>query len=131
MSKDFVYTQLHIKKKPGSLSWWVECSPIVRETGVQFQVESYQRLLKWYLILPCLTLSNLRYVSSVKRNNPEKRVVPSPTPRCSSDWKVSLLIAPTTVANFTYLLHVKTVPCQTIQFSVYIFSMWKKQFYLK
>ena len=26
----------------------------------------YQRLLKWYLIHPCLTLGNIRYVSRVK-----------------------------------------------------------------
>ena len=36
---------------------WVECSPMVRETGVQSQVESYQRFKKWYLMPPCLTLS--------------------------------------------------------------------------
>ena len=35
----------------------VECSPMVRKTWVQSQVESYQRFLKWYLIPPCLTLS--------------------------------------------------------------------------
>ena len=28
-----------------------------RETGVQSQVKSYQRLKKWYLMLPCLALS--------------------------------------------------------------------------
>ena len=39
----------------------VECSPVVRETGVQSQIESYQRLRKWYLMLPCLTLSIIRY----------------------------------------------------------------------
>ena len=43
-----------------------------------------QRLLKWYLIPPCLTLSNMRYVSRIKWSNPGKEVVPSPTPRCSS-----------------------------------------------
>ena len=30
----------------GSLAGWVECSPMVRETWVQSQVASYQRLLK-------------------------------------------------------------------------------------
>ena len=41
-------------------------------------------ILKWYLILPCLTLSNITYVSRVKWSNPEKGVAPSPTPQCSS-----------------------------------------------
>ena len=56
-------------------------------------VESYQRLKKWYLILPCLTLSIIRYVSRVKWSNPGKEVAPSPTPRCSSYWKGSLRVA--------------------------------------
>ena len=37
-----------------------------QETCVQSQVTSYQRLLKWYFIPPCLTLSNIRYISKVK-----------------------------------------------------------------
>ena len=39
---------------------------------------------KWYLILPCLTISILRYVSSVKWRYPGKGVAHSPTPRCWS-----------------------------------------------
>ena len=42
----------------GVKMWWVECLPKVRETWVKSQVPSYQRLLKWYLILPYLTLNN-------------------------------------------------------------------------
>ena len=66
---------------------------MARETGVQSQVESYQRPKKWYLILPCLTLSIIRYVSRVKWSNPAKGVVPPPTPRCSSYWKGSFRVA--------------------------------------
>ena len=55
-----------------------------RETWVQSQVESYQRLKKWYLMPPCLTLSIIRYGSRVKRSNPGKGVAPSPTPWCSN-----------------------------------------------
>ena len=62
----------------------VEGSPMARETGVQSQVESYQRLKKCYMIPPCLTLSIIRHVLKVKWGNPEKGGVPSPTPRCSS-----------------------------------------------
>ena len=71
----------------------VECSTMVQDTWVQSQIASYQRLLKWNLIPPCLTLSNIRYVSKVKWSNPGKGAVPSPTPRCSSYWKGSLLVA--------------------------------------
>ena len=77
----------------GSLTKWVECSPMVRETWIQSQVASYQRLSKWYLIPPCLTLSDIKYVSTVKWSNPGKGVEPSPTPRCSNYWKGSLLVA--------------------------------------
>ena len=52
-------------------------------------IESYQRLKKWYLIPPCLTLSIIRYISRVKWSNPGEGVAPSSTPRCSSYWKGS------------------------------------------
>ena len=45
------------------------------------------------MIPPCLTLSNIRYVSRVKWSNPRKRVAPSPTFWCSSYWKGNLLVA--------------------------------------
>ena len=40
-----------------------------------------------------LTLSNIRYVSRVKWNNPGKGVAPFHTPRCSSYRKGSLRVA--------------------------------------
>ena len=55
-------------------------------------VESYQRLKKWYLIPPYLTLGIIRYRSRVKWSNPRKGVAPFPTPRCSSYWKGSLWV---------------------------------------
>ena len=58
--------------------------PMVQETWVQFQVESYQRLKKWYLIPPCLTLSIIRYRSRIKWSKPGKKIVPFPTPWYSS-----------------------------------------------
>ena len=61
----------------------LECSLMAQETWVQSQVESYQRLKKWYLMPPCLTLSIIRYGSRVKWSNPGKGVAPSPTPWCS------------------------------------------------
>ena len=66
---------------------------MVRETCVQSQVASYQRLQKWYLIPPCLTLSNIRYVWRVKLSNTWKGVAPSPTPWWISNWKGGLLVA--------------------------------------
>ena len=65
---------------------------MVRETGVQSQVESYQRLKKWYMMLLCLTLSIIRYRSRVKWSNPGKGVAPSLATRCSSYWKGSLRV---------------------------------------
>ena len=56
---------------------------MVWETRVQSHVESYQRLKKWYLMPPCLTLSIIRHASRVKWSNPGKGEAPSPTPCCS------------------------------------------------
>ena len=70
----------------------LECLPMVWETRIQSQVESYQRLKKWYKMSPCLTLNIIRYRSRVKWSNPGKGVVPSPTPWCSSYWKGSLWV---------------------------------------
>ena len=75
------------------LTKWVECLPTIWETWVQSHVESYQKLLKWYLISPCLTVSNIRYVSRVKWSNLGKGVALFPTPQCRSYWKRSLLVA--------------------------------------
>ena len=47
---------------------------------------------KWYLMLSCLTLGIIRYVSRVKWSNTGKRIAPSPTPRCSSYRKGSLRV---------------------------------------
>ena len=58
--------------------------PMATETVVQSQVESYQKLKKWYLIPPCLTLNIIRYVSRVKWSNPRKKVAPFRTPQGSS-----------------------------------------------
>ena len=52
-----------------TLAWWLKCLLIAQETWVQSQVASYQRLKKWYLIPPCLTLSIIRYVSKVSGAN--------------------------------------------------------------
>ena len=65
---------------------------MARETWVQSLVESYQRLKKWYLMPPCLTLSIIRYRSRVKWGNSEKGVAPFPTPWCSSYRKGSLRV---------------------------------------
>ena len=54
------------------LAKWVECSPMDRETGVQSQAESRQRLKKWCLIPPWLALSTIRWGSRVKWGNPRK-----------------------------------------------------------
>ena len=54
------------KGKNKKLTEWVECSLMAQDTGVQSQVESYQRLRKRLLMPPCLTFSILRYKSNSK-----------------------------------------------------------------
>ena len=66
----------------------IECSPMTREAGVQSQVESYQRLKKWYLMV----LIIIRFGSRVKWSNPGKGLAPSPTPWYRSYRKRSLWV---------------------------------------
>ena len=61
-----------------------------RETWFQSQVESYQRLKKWYFMPSCSTLSIIRYGPMVKWSNPGKGLAPFTTPWCSSYRKGSL-----------------------------------------
>ena len=49
---------------------------------IQSQVESYQRLKKLYLILPCLTQHYTVRIKG-KLSNPGEGVASSPTPWCS------------------------------------------------
>ena len=56
---NFFYTTT-IKIKKG----WVECSPMIRETGVQSQVESYQRLKK--MVLDAALLNTQHYKVTIK-----------------------------------------------------------------
>ena len=79
---------------------------MVRETGVQSQVESYQSLKKWFLIPPCLTLSIIRCVSRVKWSNPGNAVAPSPTSRCCSYWKGSFQVVLDYGHQLYFTLHV-------------------------
>ena len=70
----------------------VNIQQMAPETRVQSQVKSHQRLKKWYLMPPCLTLSIIRYGSMVKWSNPEKGVAPFPTLWCSSYRKGSFRV---------------------------------------
>ena len=94
------------------------------ETGIQSQVESYQRLKKWYLMLPCFALSIIRKVSRVKWSNPGKGAVLFPTLWCSSYRKGSLRVTLDygcqlyfTFINILFKCQ-KRVPFETIQFSI-------------
>ena len=74
-----------------------------RESGVHSQVESNQRLKKWYLIPPCSTLSTIRYVSRVKWSNPGKGVMPSLHFCEVAIEKGTFRLPSITVANFIYI----------------------------
>ena len=109
-----------------------ECSPMAWETGVQSQVESYQRLKKWYLMLPYLTLSIIRYGSRPKWSNLGKGVASSPTHWCSSCRKGAFGSPSTTVTNFTTWNHL-TLCKQMISgsFKIVIFKLWVYKSYFQ
>ena len=122
-----------IRKKSGNFfndpCKWVESSPMVRETWVQSQVESYQRLLKWYLIPPYLTLRNIRYVSRVNWSNPEKGVVPSPMPKVGEGVieKGAFWSPSTTVAKFTTLLLLLYIDTNSIKYQLFVYTRLNDQ----
>ena len=70
----------------------VECLPMVRETEVHSQVESYQRFKKRHLMPPWLALSIIRLGSRLNWIYPGEGVTPSHTPWCSSYWKGSFWV---------------------------------------
>ena len=59
------------------------------------------KTIKWYLIPPCLTLSNIKYVSRVNWSNPGKGVVPSLTHYVVAIEKGALWLPSSKVANLT------------------------------
>ena len=87
---------LRVLTYTGYLAEWLECLPMVRETGVQSLVELYQRLKKWYLMPRWLTLNIVRYRSRVSR------VVPFPVLQCVAIGKGGFE-SPTTRVDFTYI----------------------------
>ena len=44
----------------------IECLPVAQETWVQSQVESYERLEKWYLMLPLLNTHKVNIKGKVE-----------------------------------------------------------------
>ena len=82
-----VYRKLH--RQSVAFLW---TSPMLQETRVQSQVESYQWLKKLYWMPLCLALSIIRHGSSLKWSNPGKGEAVSPSPWCSSYWKGSLWV---------------------------------------
>ena len=73
----------------------VHCSPMVRETGLESHVESYQRLKKWYL-MPASFALIIMGGSRVKWSHPEN-VVAIENGACGSPL--------TKVTNFTLLTY--------------------------
>ena len=53
-----------IHENTGPLVKWAECSPMVREFGVQSQVDSYQRLKK--IVLDAALLNTQHYKVRIK-----------------------------------------------------------------
>ena len=93
----------------------------VRKAWVQSQVESYERLKKWYLMPPCLILSTIRWGSRVKWSNPGNRVAPSSTTLCSSYWKGPFGSPSTNTVGFIFIF-------AFIYIYIYIFvCVWERE----
>ena len=58
------------------VDFMVECSPMARETEVQSQVESDQRLKKWYLIPPKTQPYKVRFKGKVEQSREKSCALP-------------------------------------------------------
>ena len=95
---------------------------MVQETGVQYQVESYQRLKKWYLMPPYLALSTIRYVSRLSRTIQGIELQPPLHLGVVAIEKGAFVSLPTKVANFTFFLYIdKKLIIAYIYVCVYIY----------
>ena len=73
---------------------------MARETGVQSQVELYQRFKKIVLNTPLLNTQQYKVCIKGKVEQYREKVVPSPTPWCSSYLKGAFRLPLTMVTNF-------------------------------
>ena len=110
----YIHTYTHIY-----MTEWLECSSKAQEAWVQSHVESCQRLKKWYLMLPCLTLSITRYGSRLKQVIPGKGVAPFPTCWWSSYRKGSLLVT----LDYSRQLHLLYICMSCLNFGWNEFSL--------
>ena len=111
----YIYIYIYIYMHVCVLALWVECLPMIRETVVQSQVKSYQRLKKWYLMPTCLTLSTIRWGSRVKWNNQGNGVAPSQHLGVVAIKKGAFGSPSTKVTNFT------TYICVCVYIYIYIY----------
>ena len=113
-------------RSPGPLANTLTAGPMTLETRVRSQVESYQRLKKWYL-MPLLNTRHYKVWVKGKWSNPGKGVVP----RCSSYWKGSLWVALDYSQLTTYIfmfLWWKQVACHRKWTRWYKFKFWTQLF---
>ena len=84
------------------------------------------KLKKWYLMPPCLTLSNIKLGSRVNWSNPGKGAVLSPTPRCSSYRKGSLRVTLDEGRQlyFTFYFPINLKILRMLDCSLGSFSIW-------
>ena len=101
----------------GPLALYVNCCPVACQTRIQYQVESYQRLKRCYLIPAWLTL--ISYVSRVNWSNEGKVVALSSIPECSTKWKRSFRLAVDDCSQLIYIY---------IYIYIYIIPLWNKIF---
>ena len=84
-------------------SKWLGCSPMVLETEVQSQVESYQRLNKWYLMTFWLTFGIIKYGSWASGATQGKESHPSLHLNVVAIEKGAFVSPSTMVSQLTYI----------------------------
>ena len=77
---------------------------LIKELGVQSQVESYQKFLNMVLDASLLNTQHYKEWIKGKQRNPGKGVAPSLTPHVVAIEKGAFMLRLTMVGQFTYLM---------------------------
>ena len=100
-----IYIYIYIKVKLVMLVEGDLKAPLLLATRVfangPGDLGSIQSLKKWYLMPPCLIISNIKYGSRAKWSNPGKEVAPSTTTVIAIE-KGAFMLPSTTFTNLLY-----------------------------
>ena len=100
-------------------NYWVVCQ-WSRRPGFNTRSSHTKDSKNWYLMMPCLALSIIKWGSKVKWSNPGNEVAPFSIPRCSSFWKRSLWVTLDYGRQLCLYIYMCVCVCVCIYIYIYV-----------